>query len=84
MYLPTLWAKLTIRSSASLKNNCARSQFWFGDVKYHLGLSSQIQSPSGKLVQQVAPNPSHLESVDPVVEGLSRAKADLCINQIMI
>ncbi|MFZ1516290.1 MAG: 2-oxoglutarate dehydrogenase E1 component [Saprospiraceae bacterium] len=52
--------------------------FGSGDVKYHLGLSSQIQSPSGKLVQlKLAPNPSHLESVDPVVEGLSRAKADL-------
>lgn len=52
--------------------------FGSGDVKYHLGLSSQIKTTSGKMVQlKLAPNPSHLESVDPVVEGLSRAKADL-------
>lgn len=52
--------------------------FGSGDVKYHLGFSSQIQTGSGKLVQlKLAPNPSHLEAVDPVVCGLSRAKADL-------
>lgn len=49
-----------------------------GDVKYHLGYSSQVQTSSGKTVHlKLAPNPSHLESVDPVVEGFSRAKADI-------
>lgn len=52
--------------------------FGSGDVKYHLGYASQIEIKSGKKVHlKLAPNPSHLEAVDPVVEGLSRAKADL-------
>ena len=52
--------------------------FGSGDVKYHLGFSSQTETISGKKVQlKLAPNPSHLEAVNPVVEGLSRAKADL-------
>lgn len=52
--------------------------FGSGDVKYHLGYSSQIATRNGKTVQlKLAPNPSHLESVDPVVQGIARAKADL-------
>ncbi len=52
--------------------------FGSGDVKYHLGFSSQVDTASGKRVQiKLAPNPSHLEAVDPVVLGLARAKADL-------
>lgn len=48
-----------------------------GDVKYHMGFSSQIATPSGNTVNlRLAPNPSHLEAVDPVVEGFIRAKAD--------
>ena len=49
-----------------------------GDVKYHLGYSSIVKTTGGKEVHlKLAPNPSHLESVDPVVEGFARAKADL-------
>ncbi len=52
--------------------------FGDGDVKYHLGFSSQMTLPSGKLVHlKLAPNPSHLEAVNPVMEGFTRAKADL-------
>ncbi len=52
--------------------------FGSGDVKYHLGYSSMLTTLSGKKVYlKLAPNPSHLEAVNPVVEGLSRAKADL-------
>jgi 2-oxoglutarate dehydrogenase E1 component len=52
--------------------------FGDGDVKYHLGFSSQVETVSGKTVHlKLVPNPSHLESVDPVVEGFSRAKADI-------
>ncbi len=52
--------------------------FGDGDVKYHLGYSSQVKTPSGKSIDlKLAPNPSHLESVDPVVQGFSRAKADI-------
>ena len=49
-----------------------------GDVKYHMGFASQIETPGGKQVQlKLAPNPSHLEAVNPVVEGYARAKADV-------
>jgi len=52
--------------------------FGDGDVKYHMGFSSQIVTSSGKKVYlKLAPNPSHLEAVDPVVEGFARAKADV-------
>ncbi|MCX6274194.1 MAG: 2-oxoglutarate dehydrogenase E1 component [Bacteroidetes bacterium] len=48
-----------------------------GDVKYHLGFSSNVETTSGKKVHiSVAPNPSHLEAVDPVVQGIVRAKID--------
>ncbi|MCV9387929.1 2-oxoglutarate dehydrogenase E1 component [Reichenbachiella ulvae] len=48
-----------------------------GDVKYHMGFSSQVTTPSGKQVNlKLAPNPSHLEAVNPVVEGFVRAKID--------
>ncbi|HHH49439.1 MAG TPA: 2-oxoglutarate dehydrogenase E1 component [Saprospiraceae bacterium] len=52
--------------------------FGDGDVKYHLGFSSQVKTLSGKIVHlKLAPNPSHLESVNPVVQGFARAKADI-------
>jgi 2-oxoglutarate dehydrogenase E1 component len=48
-----------------------------GDVKYHMGYSSDQKSNSGKQVHlSLTPNPSHLEAVDPVVQGISRAKID--------
>jgi 2-oxoglutarate dehydrogenase E1 component len=51
--------------------------FGDGDVKYHLGFSSQVKTPHGKDVYlKLLPNPSHLEAVDPVVLGFARAKAD--------
>ncbi|MEP6513577.1 MAG: 2-oxoglutarate dehydrogenase E1 component [Parafilimonas sp.] len=52
-----------------------------GDVKYHLGFGSDVQTMSGKNVHlKLMPNPSHLEAVDPVVVGFSRAKADILYN----
>jgi 2-oxoglutarate dehydrogenase E1 component len=49
-----------------------------GDVKYHLGASGKHTARSGRQVKvEVASNPSHLEAVNPVVEGLVRAKQDL-------
>lgn len=48
-----------------------------GDVKYHLGYSSHLETPSGKkMYVKLAPNPSHLEAVDPVVLGYTRAQID--------
>ncbi len=48
-----------------------------GDVKYHLGFSSDVKTSTGKDIHlSVAPNPSHLEAVDPVVQGIVRSKID--------
>ncbi len=48
-----------------------------GDVKYHLGYSTEVETFNGKTVHlSLCPNPSHLEAVDPVVEGLTRSKID--------
>lgn len=48
-----------------------------GDVKYHYGYSNDVVTQSGNQVHlTLCPNPSHLEAVDPVVEGLTRAKID--------
>ncbi len=49
-----------------------------GDVKYHLGASGKYESPSGRDIKvELAPNPSHLETVDPIVLGMARARQDL-------
>ncbi|MGH2702034.1 MAG: multifunctional oxoglutarate decarboxylase/oxoglutarate dehydrogenase thiamine pyrophosphate-binding subunit/dihydrolipoyllysine-residue succinyltransferase subunit, partial [Actinomycetota bacterium] len=49
-----------------------------GDVKYHLGMTGRFTSRAGNDIGVVlASNPSHLEAVDPVVEGMVRAKQDL-------
>ena len=49
-----------------------------GDVKYHLGASGKFVGRSGQpLPVTLASNPSHLEAVDPVVEGMVRARQDL-------
>ena len=48
-----------------------------GDVKYHLGWTSDRVTDSGKKINlNIAPNPSHLETVGAVVEGITRAKQD--------
>jgi 2-oxoglutarate decarboxylase len=49
-----------------------------GDVKYHLGASGIHRAPTGReVVVSLAANPSHLEAVNPVVEGMVRAKQEL-------
>jgi 2-oxoglutarate dehydrogenase E1 component len=49
-----------------------------GDVKYHLGQSGKFVSRSGKEIEvELSANPSHLETVDPIVIGMARAKQDL-------
>jgi 2-oxoglutarate dehydrogenase E1 component len=48
-----------------------------GDVKYHLGLTADKKTKSGKSINiNLAPNPSHLETVGAVIEGITRAKQD--------
>lgn len=47
-----------------------------GDVKYHLGYTYNHETASGKITLNLAPNPSHLETVGAVIEGVVRAKQD--------
>lgn len=47
-----------------------------GDVKYHMGYSSDISTPGGSVHLTLSFNPSHLEIIDPVVEGSVRARQD--------
>ena len=48
-----------------------------GDVKYHLGYGNTFLTPEGKeVILNIVPNPSHLESSAPIIEGVSRARID--------
>ena len=47
-----------------------------GDVKYHMGFSSDLSTPSGPVHLTLAFNPSHLEIINPVVEGSVKARQD--------
>ncbi|MFT5724333.1 MAG: 2-oxoglutarate dehydrogenase E1 component [Bacteroidia bacterium] len=59
------------------EGNAYEDGIFEGDVKYHIGFASEVKTSLGKTVKvSLSPNPSHLESVDPVVEGVSRAKLD--------
>ena len=52
-----------------------------GDVKYHMGFSSEVKTFEGKPIHlKLMPNPSHLEAVDPLVIGFARSKADVIYN----
>jgi len=58
-----------------------------GDVKYHMGFSSDVQTPGGSVHITLAFNPSHLEIINPVVEGSVKARQDRAgkngINQVI-
>ncbi|MGE4616908.1 MAG: 2-oxoglutarate dehydrogenase E1 component [Gammaproteobacteria bacterium] len=58
-----------------------------GDVKYHMGFSSDIETPTGSVHLTLGFNPSHLEIIGPVVEGSVRARqdrrGDIDRNQVM-
>ena len=58
-----------------------------GDVKYHMGFSSDVETPGGSVHITLAFNPSHLEIINPVVEGSVRARQDRAgkngINQVI-
>ncbi len=52
-------------------------EYFDGDVKYHLGLTSEKTTRTGKKINiSLAPNPSHLETVGAVIEGIARSKQD--------
>lgn len=57
------------------EGNAYEESVFEGDVKYHLGYTSKVKTSLGKDVKlNLCPNPSHLEAVDPVVQGIARAK----------
>jgi 2-oxoglutarate dehydrogenase E1 component len=54
-----------------------RSTMGGGDVKYHVGATGEYHSPNGEVISlHLASNPSHLEAIDPVVLGRTRAKQE--------
>src|SRR5437773_1861624 len=56
-----------------------------GDVKYHQGAEGERETASGKKVLlTLSPNPSHLEAVDPVVEGMTRATQDSMMESALV
>ena len=72
---PTSWASPTARSSTSspAERPIPADVGGSGDVKYHLGTSSDREFDGNKVHLSLLPNPSHLEAVDPVVLGKARA-----------
>ena len=59
-------------------NSLPDSTMGSGDVKYHQGYSSDVETSDGKLLHlKLVPNPSHLEAVNPLVVGFVRSKADV-------
>lgn len=62
---------------AEFMGNAYTESNFDGDVKYHLGYDGTVKTPSGNSIQlNLLPNPSHLEAVGPVAEGLARSLAD--------
>lgn len=62
---------------SEFSGNEYEDSFLLGDVKYHLGYTSEAKTNKGKdIVLTLSPNPSHLEAVAPVVGGLTRARID--------
>jgi 2-oxoglutarate dehydrogenase E1 component len=51
-------------------------KYFDGDVKYHLGLTADKTTRTGKKININLANPSHLETVGAVIEGITRAKQD--------
>jgi len=55
--------------------------YFDGDVKYHLGFDKDVITDEGKTISlSLCPNPSHLEAVDPVVQGIARSRIDQKFN----
>jgi 2-oxoglutarate dehydrogenase E1 component len=62
---------------SEFENKAYEDETLLGDVKYHLGYSSERVTRAGKKINlSLAPNPSHLEAVSPVVEGIVRSRID--------
>ena len=63
-----------VRGRADDRGRHAYPEGGTGDVKYHLGMRTTRQTPSGEIGVTLMANPSHLEFVDPVAEGRTRAE----------
>lgn len=75
--LANIMNKPTIDIFTEFEGRPSEDGLFDGDVKYHMGYSNDVTSESGKQVHiSLTPNPSHLETVAPVVEGITRAKID--------
>jgi len=75
--LANIMNKPTIDIFTEFEGRPSEDGLFDGDVKYHMGYSNDVTSESGKTVHiSLTPNPSHLETVAPVVEGITRAKID--------
>jgi 2-oxoglutarate dehydrogenase E1 component len=75
--LANIMNKPTVDIFTEFEGRPSEDGLFDGDVKYHMGYSNDVTSESGKQVHiSLTPNPSHLETVAPVVEGITRAKID--------
>ncbi|MCL2315971.1 MAG: multifunctional oxoglutarate decarboxylase/oxoglutarate dehydrogenase thiamine pyrophosphate-binding subunit/dihydrolipoyllysine-residue succinyltransferase subunit [Actinomycetia bacterium] len=75
--LANIAGKLYSQIFREFDNRAPESEMISGDVKYHLGAEGNYTAASGASVNvSVAANPSHLEAVSPVLEGIARAKID--------
>lgn len=77
--LANLFAKPLENIFAEFADNVEDNFVGEGDVKYHMGFSTDLILPDDRSVHlTMASNPSHLEAVNPVVEGKARARQDGC------
>ena len=68
------YAQILAEFKDPVSRNFREDMAWTGDVKYHAGAHRAIQGGAAMdLVVSMPPNPSHLEAVDPIVEGMARA-----------
>ncbi|MBN2236659.1 MAG: 2-oxoglutarate dehydrogenase E1 component [Bacteroidales bacterium] len=75
--LANIMGKPYYKIFSEFDGNEYEDSYLLGDVKYHLGYTSETKTNKGKdVVLVLSPNPSHLEAVNPVVEGLTRARID--------
>ena len=74
--LVNIMGKVPAELFMEFEGKAARNGDASGDVKYHQGFSSNIDTPGGSVHVALSFNPSHLEIVGPVVEGSARARQD--------
>ncbi len=75
--LANIMRKPTVDIFTEFEGRPSEDGLFDGDVKYHMGYSSDVTDSEGRQVHiSLTPNPSHLETVAPVVQGITRAKID--------